>query len=140
MEHSHTVIYVVMFQPLFYRKSNLNQTHTLKLSFTSYILNLALKTNLASKGGNDVKYSDYKYFSKQRFLVSYFLSTGFLRAEIHNFSHFSIHLCKLSPHTNHECYTLCGDPSPPLPSYFQMSTLTFHCRPVLQDHHDFSAK
>ena len=41
----------------------------LKLSFTSYILSLAVKTNLANKGGNDVKYFDCKYFSKQKFLV-----------------------------------------------------------------------
>ena len=101
MEHSHTVIYAAMFQPPSYRKGNSNQTHTffiLKLSFTSYILNLALKTKLASKRGNDVKYSDCKYFSKQRFLAFLF-SLRWLRAEMHNSSqHISqyvfIHLCR----------------------------------------------
>ena len=124
-----------------------NSYFILKLSFTSYILNLALKTNLASKGGNGVKYSDSKYFSKQRFLVFLFFSHWLLRVEMHNSSphisyYVSINLCQLSPHTNHQCsdHTVCRNPSPHLPSYFHMGTLTFRCKPFLQDHHDFSAK
>ena len=81
------------------------------------------------------------------FEFSYFLFTGSLIAKMHNSSHcicqyVSIHLCQLSPHTNHQClgHTLCGDPSPHLSSYFHMGTLVFHCKPFLQDHHDFSAK
>ena len=59
----------------------------------------------------------------------------------------STHLCQLSPHTNHQCssHTVCGDTSLGthhliFPVFFHMGTVTFHYKPFLQDHHDFSAK
>ena len=86
-------------------------------------------------------------FQNRDFLFSCFLYNGSLRAEMHNFSQHisecvSIHLCQLSPHTNHQCsgHTVYGDPLSHLRNYFYMGTLTFHCKPFLQDHHDFSAK
>ena len=119
-----------------------NRYFILKLFFTSYILNLALETNLACKGGNGVKYSDCKYFSKQRLLVFLFSLHWLFKSGNAYFLIAYFTVCQLSPHTNHQCsgHNVCGDPSPHLPNYFHMGTLTFHCKLFLQDHHDFSAK